>query len=87
MLRVLPGNEVHISHEIANQAKNNRFARLNQQSCMLVEFPALSVPTAADTLLYQVQLQGVKPILVHPERNDQIQARPSLVAEFWNGGS
>jgi protein-tyrosine phosphatase len=85
-LRLLPGNEVHVSHDLVNQAKTNRVTKLNQQSYMLVEFPALSVPIGADALFYQLQLQGVHPILVHPERNSQIQAHPSLVVGFVERG-
>src|SRR5688500_11582201 len=85
-MRVLPGNEVHVSHEIAEQAKTNRVTKLNRQNYMLVEFPALTVPLGADELFYKLQLNGVQPILVHPERNNQIQSRPSIVAGFIERG-
>jgi protein-tyrosine phosphatase len=85
-LKILPGNEVHISHEIVDQAKNNRVTKINQRCYMLVEFPQLSVPVGADDLLYRLLLQGVRPILVHPERNVQIQSQPSIVANFVERG-
>ena len=76
-LRILPGNEVHVSHEIAEQAKTRRVMLINNRNYMLVEFPQLTVPIGADELFYKLQLQSVYPILVHPERNAQIQSRPS----------
>jgi protein-tyrosine phosphatase len=85
-LKVLPGNEVHVSHEIAEQARNNRVTKINSRNYMLVEFPQLTVPVGADELFYKLLLQGVRPILVHPERNGQIQARPSIVATFVERG-
>lgn len=85
-LRVLPGNEVHVSHEIAEQARTNRVTKLNNKNYMLVEFPTMTVPIGADELFYRLQLNGVRPILVHPERNSQLQSRPSLVADFVNRG-
>lgn len=85
-LRVLPGNEVHVSHEIAEQAKTNRVTKLNGKNYMLVEFPTMTVPIGADELFYRLQLNGVRPILVHPERNSQLQARPSQVASFVERG-
>jgi protein-tyrosine phosphatase len=85
-LRVLPGNEVHVSHEIAEQARTNRVTKLNCQNYMLVEFPTMTVPIGADELFYRLQLNGVRPILVHPERNSQLQSRPSMVADFINRG-
>src|SRR6476619_3074128 len=79
---ILPGNEVHISHEIAEQARSNRVTKINQANYMLVEFPQLTVPVGAEELFYKLLLQGVRPILVHPERNAQIQVTPNLVAKF-----
>ena len=86
VLRVLPGNEVHVSHEIAEQAKTNRVTKLNRQNYMLVEFPSMTVPVGAAELFYKLQLQGVHPILVHPERNNQLQRSPSQVADFVQRG-
>jgi len=85
-IKILPGNEVHVSHEIAEQAKNNRVTKINQRNYMLVEFPQLTVPVGADELFYKLLLQGVRPILVHPERNGQIQSRPSIVETFVERG-
>ncbi len=86
LLKILPGNEVHISHEIAEQAKANRVTRINNRNYMLVEFPQLTVPIGADELFYKLQLQSIYPILVHPERNVQIQNRPSIVQAFVERG-
>ena len=81
-LQVLPGNEVHISHEIVEQARTNRVTRLNQRNYMLVELPFETVPSGAEDLFQRLQQAGVLPILVHPERNIQLQVRPSLVADL-----
>jgi protein-tyrosine phosphatase len=85
-VKVLPGNEVHLSHQIVQQAKTKRFTTINQQNYMLVEFPQLTVPVGADQLLYQLLLEGIRPILVHPERNAQIQGCPSIVAHLVECG-
>jgi protein-tyrosine phosphatase len=85
-ITILPGNEVHVSHEIAEQARSNRVTKLNSCNYMLVEFPQLTVPVGADELFYKLLLQGVHPILVHPERNGQIQSRPSIVEKFVERG-
>ena len=85
-LRVLPGNEVHVTHEIVEQAATNRVTKLNAKNYMLVEFPTMTVPMGAEELFYRLQVNGVRPILVHPERNSQLQARPSQVANFVERG-
>ncbi len=85
-IRILPGNEVHVSHEIAEQAKTNRVTKINNANYMLVEFPQLLVPIGADEVFYKLQLHGITPILVHPERNSQIQMRPSVIADYVGRG-
>lgn|SRR2546422_4282387 len=85
-LTVLPGNEVHISHELADQAEKNRFTRLNLGNYVLVEFPSISIPFGAVELMYRLQLQRLHPILVHPERNREIQMRPSIIGEYVERG-
>jgi protein-tyrosine phosphatase len=81
-IKILPGNEVHISHEIAQQVKAKRVTTINRQNYMLVEFPQLTIPVGVEELFYQLLLQGVHPILVHPERNGQIQSRPAIIADY-----
>jgi protein-tyrosine phosphatase len=85
-LKILPGNEVHVSHDIDRHARNHRVTTINQRNYMLVEFPQLTVPVGVDDLFYRLLLQGVRPILVHPERNGQIQSHPSIVAKFIERG-
>ena len=81
-LRLLPGNEVHFTHELVGNACSGRVTKLNRLNYMLVEFPAHSVPPGAGALFQELQANGVRPILVHPERNVQIQTRRSIVADL-----
>ena len=85
-LRVLPGNEVHYTHEIADKVRSNGITTLNRLNYMLVEFPALTVPAGARDLFEDLLKMGVRPILVHPERNAQIQTRRSIVADLVQVG-
>jgi protein-tyrosine phosphatase len=85
-LKILPGNEVHISHDVAEQVRTKRVTTINQRNYMLVEFPQFTVPVGVDELFYKLMLQGVRPILVHPERNSQIQGHPGLAANFVERG-
>lgn len=85
-LKLLPGNEVHFNHEIIQQALDHRFKRINNGNYLLVEFPATLVPVGADEVFYRLRLQGLCPILVHPERNAQIQIKPALVEAFVRRG-
>ena len=81
-LRILPGSETHVTHDVAERVKSKRVTPINRCNYLLVEFPQFTVPLGADDVFYKLQLQGIHPILVHPERNIQIQKQPSLVAGF-----
>ena len=85
-LRLLPGNEVHFTHELLEKVRANRVTKVNRLNYMLVEFPALSVPAGASEMLQELLANGVRPILVHPERNAQLQMRRSMVAELVQQG-
>ena len=85
-LEIVPGNEVHVSPEIVDQVITNRVTRINQKNYLLVEFPQLMIPPGVEDLFYKLQLQGVHPILVHPERNLEIQNHPSIAADYLQRG-
>ena len=85
-LQILPGNEVHIAHDIVEKAAAKKVTKLNQRNYMLIEFPSMNVPVGAEELFYKLQINGIIPILVHPERNSQIQNRPAIVADFIERG-
>ena len=70
----------------AVKALLHQVTKINRRNYMLVEFPRVTVPVAAEELFYGLLVEGVQPILVHPERNSQIQADPSIVAAFIEHG-
>ena len=61
-LQILPGNEVHIVHDIVEKAEANKVTKLNQQNYMLIEFPSMNVPVGAEELFYKLQINGIIPI-------------------------
>ena len=86
-LKLLPGNEVHIAHDLVEKVRDDKVTRLNRKNYMLIEFPSMSVPVGADNLFYRLQVEGITPILVHPERNSEIQRQPALIEPFINRGT
>ena len=46
---------------------------------MLLELPMSDYPHHVDELLFQLSLQGITPILAHPERNTVIMQKPEIV--------
>ena len=82
MVEILPGNEVHVCPDMVDQVAMNHATKINHKNHVLVEFPQLMIPTAVEEMFRGLQLLSVYPILVHPERNVEIQNHPSIAADF-----
>ena len=52
-----------------------------------MELPSNHVPRYTKQLLFDLQVYGVKPIIVHPERNKQLMEDPDILYEFVKNGT
>ncbi|WP_338470966.1 CpsB/CapC family capsule biosynthesis tyrosine phosphatase [Niallia sp. XMNu-256] len=87
-LTILPGQEVRIYGEIIQDyLTGGRILPLNETNYLFVEFPSGSVPRYAERLFYELQTEGLIPIIVHPERNQAIIENPDLLYKFINNGA
>lgn len=86
-LKVLPGQEVRIYGEIIEGIKSGEILSLSETQYLFLEFPSNHVPRYAERLLFDIQLQGLIPIIVHPERNKQLMEQPDLLYQFVEKGA
>lgn len=86
-LQIATGCDFHLSYENleALRAEPSRFT-LNQKAYLLVEFGDFSIPATLDHALHQLQLQGLRPIITHPERNPTIRAKFERLWEWMHQG-
>lgn len=54
---------------------------------MLIEFASNSVPHYAEKMFYKLQLKGIVPIIVHPERNMEFVENPKKLYKLVNQGA
>ena len=86
-LDILPGAEVHISHNLVEKIRKNRsMLVLNQSSYMFVEFPSDHVFAGAKNLFFELMSEGITPIIAHPERNSVFNRSPHLLYELIEMG-
>lgn len=78
-LEILPGQETRIFGEILEDYKKEEILTLNNSNYLFIEFPTSTVPRYAERLLYDIQLEGLIPIIVHPERNKEILENPIIL--------
>ncbi|MFG6147454.1 tyrosine-protein phosphatase [Halobacillus sp. B23F22_1] len=87
-LTVLPGQETRIHGDMIEGLRADEILPLtNQGNYVFVEFPSDAVPRYAKQLLFDIQLEGYQPIIVHPERNRQIIQHPSLLFDMVSKGA
>ena len=86
-LTVFAGQEVRMSGGLlpALDQGDLLFADEGNRYLML-EFPSEDVPSYAANVVFQLRQNGVIPVIVHPERNARILARPKTLQEFLEQG-
>lgn len=86
-LEVLPGQEPAIHGEILEGIENGEVQTLNGTQYLFIELPSGHVPRYTEKLLFDIQLKGLIPIIVHPERNQEIVEKPDLLYQFIKKGA
>lgn len=72
-LTVLPGQEVRIYGEVLEDIEKDEILTVNHTKHILIEFPFDKVPYFTEQLLYDIQVAGYVPVIVHPERNAELR--------------
>lgn len=87
-LTIFPGQEVRINGEIFDDVEKGRIQFVDEdKQYILIEFPTMSIPTYTETLFFELQKEGITPIIVHPERNHAILNDPNLLLPFIEKGA
>ena len=85
-LELLLGMENHLDLDLPEEFEPGRALPLNGSRYALVELPFFGYPNFAEEVLFQLQLQGVIPVLAHPERIEAFQRHPGKLVEFVERG-
>lgn len=86
-INILPGQEPRIYGEILEDYDCGEIQTLNGSQYLFIEFPSNNVPRYSEKLLFDIQLKGLIPIIVHPERNSELIERPELLYQFVDKGA
>ncbi|HHW13689.1 MAG TPA: hypothetical protein GXX28_01975 [Firmicutes bacterium] len=73
-VEILSGAEVYLSPEIIPLAQARELPTLGDSRYILVEFPRREIPFWGFEVLQKLQRAGYRPILAHPELNDEVRA-------------
>lgn len=86
-LNILPGQETRLNGDMITELEQGIVLPLNETRYVFVEFPFGHVPRYAKQMLFDLQVAGYKPVIVHPERNRDIAEHPSILYEMVKQGA
>ncbi|MCO6183188.1 CpsB/CapC family capsule biosynthesis tyrosine phosphatase [Leuconostoc fallax] len=87
-LTVFPSQEVRITGKLLEALDQHDILTTDETGhYILIEFPSNDVPTFSKDVLYEVQQRGITPIIVHPERNTRLMAKPDILYDFIDRGA
>ncbi|MBM3934076.1 MAG: tyrosine protein phosphatase [SAR202 cluster bacterium] len=85
-LKFLVGMENHLDIDLPAEFTAGRALRINGSRYALVELPFFGKANFIEDTLFKIQLQGITPVLAHPERLECFQQEPDLLAKFVESG-
>lgn len=80
------GMENHLDIDLPEEMAGGRGLPMNGTRYSLVELPFYGYPNYVEDILYQLQIQGITPVLAHPERLEVFQENPDLLLSFVERG-
>lgn len=87
-IKIIPGQEIRLYGEIENDYQDQKLVTIGDNTrYVLIEFSNRHIPRYAERLFYDIQLQGLKPIIVHPERNSEIMENPEKLMNLIEKGA
>lgn len=86
-VKILPGQETRIYGEMLAGYEAGEIQTINNTQYVLVEFSSSHVPRYTEQLFYDLQMNGLVPVIVHPERNQQIMEHPEVLYQLVKKGA
>jgi protein-tyrosine phosphatase len=85
-IELFAGAEVYVHIDMIRHIKEFGLT-VNGSNFVFIEFPAEHVPAGATKLLFQMMLDGLIPIISHPERNAMLAQSPEILYELVRQGA
>lgn len=86
-LRVFAGAEYRLESDLPQRLADGELLTINDTGrYLLIELSDVMVPEYTSRILYELQMQGVTPIIAHPERNSIFAKLPQLLLAFTQRG-
>jgi len=85
-IELFGGAEVYVHIDMIQHIKDFGLT-VNRSNFVFIEFPAEHVPGGVTKLVYQMLLDGLIPVISHPERNAMFAKMPGLLYDLIGQGA
>lgn len=85
-INIFSGLEVYINPNLPKMYKEKKIWGLNDTKYLLIELPMKHYPMYTESVIYELKLQGIVPVLAHPERNARILSDKSILPGLIENG-
>ncbi len=86
-IHIVPGAEIHFCLDLKERIVSRDALTLNDTGkYLLVEFPFQTLPPGYREELFRLKLEGITPVIAHPERNSVFQIYPEMLEELIAAG-
>ena len=72
-LRICAGADVHLCPQMVELIKRGDAGTINNGKYMLLELPSQTIPPGVKDEIFDLKMNGITPIISHPERHPAIQ--------------
>ncbi|MBS3902005.1 MAG: hypothetical protein KGZ54_08320 [Dethiobacter sp.] len=87
-LTVYPGAEAYLVPELPQLVAAQAVLTLNNAGrYLLVELPLEEIPSCTENVIFSLMLDGITPILAHPERNARLRDKPEILITLVERGA
>lgn len=84
---VYPGMEAYLSPNLCKLLKKGDVITLNNNGrYILIELPFNEIPLYCEETLFLLAVEGIIPVIAHPERNQLICSDPDILAQWVERG-
>jgi len=87
-LKLYAGADVHLCPHMLELIEKGEAVTINNgMKYLLLEFPSQTIPRGVEDEVFSLKLNGITPIITHPERNTVIQHDLNILQEFVRIGA
>jgi len=82
-IRLIPGADVPLSAGLMDKIKGGEAGTINNgMKYILLELPSYTVPLRVKDLIFELKINGITPVITHPERNLMIQQNADIAYDL-----